>query len=228
MSPACAGQESKMMKRPVLRQSQRGFPFARPSPSACPAKAAGGTGSHPSAPIRDSARELVGRAPTACGHSPRQAQDRACVFASCLSPWRWYRPARSLRELSNRSRPASRSVPGGATDLSRLGHVRHRRLRGADLDGAHTLLVLSEPTGLAGFRSPPSCASRQRRRCFWLFTFPINVAMPTGAGSPAQFEAARRQWEYSHAAGAVLTLVALLALIASLLRANPRAPARQL
>ena len=56
----------------------------------------------------------------------------------------------------------------------------------------------------------------------------MNVASANWSRIPAQFEAARRQWEYSHAAGAALTLVALLALIASLLRANPRAPARQL
>jgi|SRR5262245_8135285 len=49
---------------------------------------------------------------------------------------------------------------------------------------------------------------------FWLFTFPINVASANWSKVPEGFEAARRQWEYSHAAGAALTGAALLALIA--------------
>jgi hypothetical protein len=48
---------------------------------------------------------------------------------------------------------------------------------------------------------------------FWLFTFPINVASANWSRMPEDFEAARRQWEYSHAAGAAFTGAALLALI---------------
>jgi hypothetical protein len=48
---------------------------------------------------------------------------------------------------------------------------------------------------------------------FWLFTFPINVASANWSKVPEGFEAARRQWEYAHAAGAALTGAALLALI---------------
>ena len=48
---------------------------------------------------------------------------------------------------------------------------------------------------------------------FWLFTFPINVASANWTKVPEGFEAARQQWEYSHAAGAGLTGAALLALI---------------
>jgi hypothetical protein len=47
---------------------------------------------------------------------------------------------------------------------------------------------------------------------FWLFTYPMNVASSNWTVMPDQFAAARRQWEYSHAASAVLTFVALLAL----------------
>ena len=92
--------------------------------------------------------------------------------------------------------------------------------------GAHTLLVLSEPTAFRLSLTAFLCLAAAQAS-FWIFTFPMNVASANWSRIPARFEAARRQWEYSHAAGAALTLVALLSLIASLLRANPRAPARQ-
>src|SRR5262249_40234183 len=38
---------------------------------------------------------------------------------------------------------------------------------------------------------------------FWLFTFPINVASANWTRTPVAFAAARRQWEFSHAASAV-------------------------
>ena len=50
---------------------------------------------------------------------------------------------------------------------------------------------------------------------FWRFTYPMNVASNNWTVMPDQFEAARRQWEYSHAASAVLTFLALLAIAAS-------------
>ena len=55
----------------------------------------------------------------------------------------------------------------------------------------------------------------------------MNVPSADWSKIPDHFEAAGRQWEYSHAAGAALTLVALFALIGSLLRADPRARARR-
>lgn len=49
---------------------------------------------------------------------------------------------------------------------------------------------------------------------FWTFTFPVNQAT-----RPApNWAELRRQWEYSHAAGAALNLAALTALILSVLR----------
>jgi len=45
---------------------------------------------------------------------------------------------------------------------------------------------------------------------FWRFTYPINVASEFWTVMPEPFEAARRQWEYSHAASALLTLGALI------------------
>lgn len=45
---------------------------------------------------------------------------------------------------------------------------------------------------------------------FWIFTYPANVATANWTRQPADWEALRVQWEYSHAAGALLTLAALL------------------
>ena len=50
---------------------------------------------------------------------------------------------------------------------------------------------------------------------FWTFTYPMNVASNNWTVTPADFEAARRQWEYSHAVNAVLTFVALVTITAS-------------
>jgi hypothetical protein len=47
---------------------------------------------------------------------------------------------------------------------------------------------------------------------FWTFTYPINVASSNWTVTPDHFETARRQWEYSHAASAVLTFLALIAI----------------
>ena len=47
---------------------------------------------------------------------------------------------------------------------------------------------------------------------FWVFTYPVNVASQNWTLAPEPFEAARRQWEYSHAASAGLTALALLAI----------------
>ena len=47
---------------------------------------------------------------------------------------------------------------------------------------------------------------------FAVFTYPVNVASRNWTVMPGQLEAARRQWEYSHATSALLTFVALIAL----------------
>jgi predicted membrane channel-forming protein YqfA (hemolysin III family) len=57
---------------------------------------------------------------------------------------------------------------------------------------------------------------------FWAFTYPMNVATRFWTVSPERFEAARQQWEYSHAASAVLTFVALVALVFSSLTYRSR------
>jgi len=61
---------------------------------------------------------------------------------------------------------------------------------------------------------------------FWLFTLPMNAASANWTRTPVAFAAARRQWEYSHAASAIFTFAALIAILASLLLASrPSAPA---
>jgi len=52
---------------------------------------------------------------------------------------------------------------------------------------------------------------------FWRFTYPMNVATNNWTITPQDFEAVRRQWEYSHAVNAVLTFVALVAITFSTL-----------
>jgi hypothetical protein len=56
---------------------------------------------------------------------------------------------------------------------------------------------------------------------FWIFTYPANVATANWTLPPDDWEALRRQWEYSHLAGAVLQTLALCALLfAALWRAR--------
>lgn len=53
---------------------------------------------------------------------------------------------------------------------------------------------------------------------FWTFTFPANAATRNWTVLPDDWIALRAQWEYSHAASAVLNLVALVAVILSVVR----------
>lgn len=52
---------------------------------------------------------------------------------------------------------------------------------------------------------------------FWSFTFPANQATVNWTEVPANWQALRAQWEYSHAASAVLNLVAMIVLVLSVL-----------
>jgi hypothetical protein len=52
---------------------------------------------------------------------------------------------------------------------------------------------------------------------FWLFTFPTNQATNDWTRLPEQWAALRRQWEYSHAASAILNLAAFIAVTCSVL-----------
>jgi hypothetical protein len=48
---------------------------------------------------------------------------------------------------------------------------------------------------------------------FWIWTFPANQASNNWTMLPADWQRLRPQWEYSHAAGALRTLLALVLLI---------------
>lgn len=52
---------------------------------------------------------------------------------------------------------------------------------------------------------------------FWTATAPTNAATRNWTHVPANWEALRLQWEYSHATSAVLNLLALICVIASVL-----------
>ena len=53
---------------------------------------------------------------------------------------------------------------------------------------------------------------------FWTFTFPMNQQTANWTMLPGNWAAMRAQWEYSHAASAILNLIALIAVIISVLR----------
>jgi ribose/xylose/arabinose/galactoside ABC-type transport system permease subunit len=52
---------------------------------------------------------------------------------------------------------------------------------------------------------------------FWTYTYPANQVTNNWTMLPDNWEQLRRQWEYSHASSAVLNLLAVAALIVSLL-----------
>ena len=52
---------------------------------------------------------------------------------------------------------------------------------------------------------------------FWTFTYPANQATDNWTVLPPHWQALRTQWEYSHATGAVVNLIALITLIVSVL-----------
>jgi hypothetical protein len=53
---------------------------------------------------------------------------------------------------------------------------------------------------------------------FWIWTFPANVATEQWTTQPENWETLRRQWEYSHLAGAAFQVVVMVALVVGVLR----------
>ena len=53
---------------------------------------------------------------------------------------------------------------------------------------------------------------------FWIYTYPANVATQNWTTIPDNWEMLRRQWEYSHLAGALFQLIGLSALMIAALR----------
>jgi hypothetical protein len=56
---------------------------------------------------------------------------------------------------------------------------------------------------------------------FWTLIFPLNVLTQNWSVLPADFEAARHQWEYAHGACFALNLMSLAAIIASVQSSRP-------
>ena len=80
----------------------------------------------------------------------------------------------------------------------------------------HTLMVRAERTAFLLSLTALLCIGATQV-IFWTFTYPMNVATNNWTISPQDFEAARQQWEYSHAVNAVLTFVALVTITLSTL-----------
>jgi hypothetical protein len=53
---------------------------------------------------------------------------------------------------------------------------------------------------------------------FWVFTFPANAATTNWTVQPEDWQRLRRDWEYSHLAGAILQSIGVLGLIVALIR----------
>lgn len=56
---------------------------------------------------------------------------------------------------------------------------------------------------------------------FWIWTYPANEATRNWTFVPENWEALRRRWEFSHAAGALFQVLAVAALILAALRRSP-------
>ena len=61
---------------------------------------------------------------------------------------------------------------------------------------------------------------------FFVWTYPANVATNNWTVVPEQWEMLRRQWEFAHAANAVLTFLALCALMGAVLSTTERESGR--
>jgi hypothetical protein len=55
---------------------------------------------------------------------------------------------------------------------------------------------------------------------FWAYTYPMNAVTENWTRLPADLETVRRQWEYSHAVNAILSFLALAAVVLSALIAR--------
>ena len=62
---------------------------------------------------------------------------------------------------------------------------------------------------------------------FWTFTFPTNQQTSNWTVLPENWIELRRQWEYSHAASAILNLTGLVAVILAVLASEPNATRRK-
>jgi hypothetical protein len=89
-----------------------------------------------------------------------------------------------------------------------------------------TALALSLAYAIAVWRHPPArrlallafLALAATQAVFWTWTYPMNVLTQNWTVTPADLDAARRQWEYSHAVNAVITFAALVLVTLAVVR----------
>ena len=82
---------------------------------------------------------------------------------------------------------------------------------------ANTIIVRASRAALA-WSCVALVALVSTQAVFWIYTAPVNAVTRSWTIMPEPFEAARRQWEYSHCASAFLTFVALIAIVMSVLK----------
>jgi hypothetical protein len=85
---------------------------------------------------------------------------------------------------------------------------------------AHTIAVRADTSAMLLSLSAALCVAATLA-VFFAFTYPMNVLTANWTVTPPDFEAVRRQWEYSHALNAVLMLAAFAALTLSVLTSRP-------
>ena len=91
------------------------------------------------------------------------------------------------------------------------------------LTSIHTFIVRADRTAFLLSLTSVLCLIATQM-IFWAFTYPMNVASNNWTVTPENFEAARRQWEYSHAVNAVITFAAFVAITSSVLVDKPEVP----
>jgi hypothetical protein len=79
-----------------------------------------------------------------------------------------------------------------------------------------TIMVRHQP-GVFGLTLAAFLCLLAAHVLFWIFTFPANKETLYWTVLPENWMALRAQWEYSHAAGAVLNLIGFIMLVLSML-----------
>jgi hypothetical protein len=88
------------------------------------------------------------------------------------------------------------------------------------LIATHAFLVRADRTAFRLALVALACLAASQL-VFWAFTYPMNVASSNWTRMPENFEAARRQWEYSHAVNAIIMLAAFVTITLSALAHRP-------
>jgi hypothetical protein len=84
----------------------------------------------------------------------------------------------------------------------------------------HAYLVKASPLALRWSLVVLACLATAQI-IFWTFTYPMNVLTDDWTAMPADLDAARRQWEFSHAVASVFDFAALVAMIVSVQASRP-------